>query len=325
VAPGEWAVRQTKAPADHAPADQEAQSVTVGPGEAKDVTFVNARVEPSRFPAALARPDAVLVVGEVQGEPGCAQPDDPACTFGELAPGDDGVWSASLGPPASGTYALRLLVRTGDETVTLGADGRAKPAAPDIVLAISEDVKGLYVAWNRLTGAVTAVAFVNVGELQIDDGALLPLPPAPAGGFDGYLDVGSGPHTAQFFVDGQPMGEPIPFDGGEHGRVHVVLGIDGIPHVDPVTPASLTVRLADGDGNPVPNACFAVVGDGDRLLGQECDASDGDDGATAIRFPNGIEPGAYTVVQTGPVEGVPDQALDWAEEETERDLPVTAG
>jgi uncharacterized surface anchored protein len=328
VPPGDWVVTQTRPPAGYDPADPAEQRVTVAPGEQPtEVTFRNAPTPaaPSRFPAALARPDAVLVVGEAQSELGCPEDDDPTCDAGALqSHEDDETWSASFALPP-GSYAVHLAVRTGETEVALGNDGRThQPGATDIVLGVPVGAAGVYVAWDRLTGAVTVVPYVNRAELQIDGGLTVPLPPAPAGGWDGFLTVGPGQHEAALLVDGNPAGT-YPLDGGDSGRVHIVVGTDGSLGATTVTPASLTVKLADGEGNPLPGACFAVVGDGDRLLGQECDATDGDDGATAIRFPNGIEPGAYTVVQTGPVEDVPDQALNWAEGDTEKELPVTAG
>ena len=50
----------------------------------------------------------------------------------------------------------------------------------------------------------------------------------------------------------------------------------------------------------MPGACFALFDQDNRLIGQECDESDGADGSTTITFPNGVAEGTYRLARSQP-------------------------
>ncbi|MEA2525931.1 MAG: hypothetical protein QOF73_3158, partial [Thermomicrobiales bacterium] len=263
-------------------------------------------------PPPVPRPNAVVVGGDFQTALGCPEDFDKTCDITALQPNDDGTWTGSF-PIPPGRYSFNVIVRTDDGDIALGEDGLAKPDAPDNSVNVPDDAVGVFFSYNRFTGEVIAAPYTNLVEIQIDGAQLVTLPPAPDGGWDGYVDAGPGSHSAQFFVDGQALGEPIELDGGQTGRVHVVIDAGGnVQTIEAVQTATLTVFKSDENGDPLPGSCFTVYSRND-VAGQECDTSDGDDGSTTISFLNGIPSGRLSLAETRAPEGQPeaeDQPID---------------
>ncbi len=290
---------------------------------AVQLTF-NAAQQPDT-PPPLPRPNSVVVGGDFQTALGCPEDFDKECDITALQPNDDGTWTGSFQIPP-GSYSFNVVVRTDEGDVAIGAGGLAKPDAPDNSVDVPDGAAGVFFSYNRFTGEVIAAPYANQVEIQVDGGQTFVLPPAPGGGWDGYIDVGPGSHTVQVFVDGQTFVDPFEFDGGDSGRVHVAIDENGnIQTVELVAPASLTVIKTDENGNTLTGSCFTVYA-GDNVAGQECDASDGEDGSTTIRFPNGVPGGSLTLAESRIPDGqaeAEDQSVDL--DEGDNQVQVTVG
>jgi hypothetical protein len=266
------------------------------------LTF-NAAQKPNT-PPPLPRPNAVVVGGDFQAALGCPKDFDKTCDITALQPNDDGTWTGSF-PIPPGNYSFNVIVRTDDGDIAIGADGLAKPDAPDNSVSVPDNAIGVFFSYNRFTGEVLAVPYTNQIEVQIDGGQSFVVSPSPNGGWDGYVDAGPGSHSGQFIADGNPIGDPFDFDGGQSGRVHIVIDGNGnVQTVESVDTATLAVTKT-GDDGPIPGSCFTVYAK-NKVAGQECDASDGDDGVTTINFPNGVPSGALTLAETRTAEGQPE-------------------
>lgn len=251
---------------------------------------------------AVPRPNAVVVAGDFQDQLGCDNRDS-ACDATALHVNADETWTGhfQINP---GTYAFTINVQTDQGEMVLGAGGQLQPDAPDNSVVVSDDGSvGVFFSYDRLTGQIFTRSYNAWLEVQLDGDPQrtfdVPPSPDPTIAFEAYLDIGSDTHEAQLLVDGTPQGNAFQFDGGESGRLRLVVGADWtVQAADEVTPGHLTIRLTDGEGNPANGACFAVLDAQNGLAGQDCDVSDGDDGATTIDFPRGIAPGNYTLTQS---------------------------
>src|SRR5215216_702815 len=253
-------------------------------------------------PPPLPRPNAVVAGGDFQQALGCQKDFDKTCDITALTPNDDGTWTGSFAI-APGSYSFNIIGRLDDGDVALGAGGLPKPDAPDNSVDVPDGAAGVFFSYNRYTGEILAVPYTNVVEVLIDGGQSFTLPPAPGGGWDGYVDAGSGGHSAQLIVDGAQFGDSFDVDGGDSGRVHIVVDGNGnVQNVEPVQTATLTVFKSDENGNSLTGSCFSVYA-GDNVAGQECDVSDDEDGSTTINFPNGIPSGRLTLAESLVPEG----------------------
>jgi hypothetical protein len=160
-----------------------------------------------------------------------------------------------------------------------------------------------------LTGEILAVPYTYQFAVQVDGDQSFAIPPSPNGGWDGYIDAGPGVHIGQSIVDGNAFGDPFEIDAGQSGRVHILIDASGtVLTVEPVDTATLKVTKTDANGSPIGGACFTVY-IGDKVAGQECDVSDGNDGTTSIRFPNSVPGGDLTLAETGPPPHVADLTI----------------
>src|SRR5262249_60955120 len=117
---------------------------------------------------------------------------------------------------------------------------------------------GVFSSYNRYTGQVIAAPYTNQLEIQIDGGQPILVPPSPNGGWDGYVDAGPGGHKGQFVLDRNPQGSEFDLDGGQSGRVHIVVDQNGnVQTVQSVETATLTVTKT-GDSGPNSGSCFTV-------------------------------------------------------------------
>jgi hypothetical protein len=277
-------------------------------------------------PPPLPRPNSVVVGGDFQTALGCSDNFDKNCDVTALSPGDDGAWTGSF-PIPPGNYSFNVIVRLDSGDVALGENGLAKPDANDNSVNVPDGAVGVYFSYNRYTGEVIAAPYANQLELQTSSGTVL-IPPSPNGGWDGYVSVSPGGDNAQLIADGQAFGDPFQIDGGNPGRIHITLGSDGsVQNVEAVEPATLTVYKTDDNGNALTGSCFSVYA-GNNVAGQDCDASDGEDGATTINFPNGVSSRADELAESLTPDGQPeadDQSVDLSPGDNQVTVTVSGG
>jgi hypothetical protein len=255
---------------------------------------VPAAAQQAGSPPPLPAPQQVAVVGSFQTAIGCAADYDPSCPQTQLAANGDNTFSAFV-PVPPGDWAYRI-VATSDQQRSLGEGG--VPDAADLILSVPEGSAGAVFAYDANTGEIVAEPVANRVELATDLGDRLPLLPTRGGGYGVTFGAQPGTYGFQILVDGEPVAQDqISLD--QPRRVVVETDEAGqVALLDTLRDAALTVTKTDDAGGPLPGACFAVSR-GDDLLGQACDADDGAaDGQTRIRFPDGIEPGAYDLAET---------------------------
>ncbi len=274
-----------------------ATGVSAAPGAGTTDLRVSAQ-EPRRGAAPpLPAPVQVSVVGTFPPE---------ACPTGVCALSEEaGIWTGTFPIPA-GRYTFRLSA-VSDVERSIGEGG--DPDGDDIDLRVPNDAVGVYFAYNAHTGEITAEPTDQLVTLASDLGAF-DFAPIDNGQYELYLDSPAGVYAFQIQIGGEPAGAPDQISLDIPARVHLVVDGDGTVLVkETVTSAAtLTVNKNDGAGVPWTNACFAVYDDND-LLGQACDPDDGTaDGTTTIPFPNGVDPGTYTLVETATDEGDPTSA-----------------
>ncbi|MBA3413941.1 MAG: hypothetical protein H0U10_01785, partial [Chloroflexia bacterium] len=242
----------------------------------------------------LPAPQQVAVVGSFQTAIGCPADYDPSCQLTQLAANGDNTFSAFVPvPPGDWTYRI---VAVADQQRSLGAGG--VPEAADLVVSVPQGNAGVVFAYDANTGAIVADPVANRVEIATDLGDRLPLAPARRGGYGVTFDAQPGTYGFQILLDGEPVAQDqISIE--QPRRVVVETDDAGqVTLLDTLRGAALTVAKTDDAGTPSPGACFAASR-GNELLGQACDADDGAaDGQTRIRFPDGIEPAAYDVVET---------------------------
>ncbi|MDP9354283.1 MAG: hypothetical protein M3R02_03205, partial [Chloroflexota bacterium] len=269
-------------------------AASAAPGTATTASPSRAQEPRPGTPPPLPAPTEVSVVGTFP--PG-------ACPTGACALSEEaGIWTGTFPIPA-GRYTFRLSA-VSDLERSIGEGG--DPEGDDIDLRVPNDAAGVYFSYNTHTGEIIAEPIDQFVTLASDLGAF-DFAPIANGQYELYLDSPAGTYAFQVEVDGQPVGAPDQISLDVPARVHLIVDGSGTVLVkETVTSvATLTVNKSDGAGVPWTNACFAIYDDND-LLGQACDTDDGSsDGTTTIPFPNGVDPGTYTLAETATDEGDP--------------------
>ena len=269
-----------------------------------------ALVQPAESDVVLGVPTQVVVIGDFQTQLGCVDL-DPTCTQSQLV-GSDGFFTG-LFQLTPGTYDVQLVAVTQDGTQYLfGEDGLD---GDPIQLEVDEGQTGVYVSYDARTNEVVVEAVDAIPVLQTDAGAI-----ALAPGEDdltGLIPSQGGEATVELVLDGQPTGNPQ-LVSLEQGLNRVTLDTAGnVVDVESFEPGTLAISRLDASGQPLLNACFQVRDESD-LVNQGCDADDGTpDGVTSLTFPEGIEAGDFTLIET--------RAADGAEAAPEQDIELQPG
>lgn len=240
-------------------------------------------------PPPLPAPVRVAAVGSFQTALGCPQDYDASCQLTELTDAGGGTWSAVL-PIPPGDYALRI-VASSDQDRSLGAGG--DPDGADLTVSVSGSATGLYVAYDALTGAIDTEPVDQRLEVLTDNGDRIALAPSSGGGYVAFFDSPPGTYGIQIVVDDQPVvQDQIALD--QPSRVVLETDASGtITALQTVDDTTLSVAKSDDAGSPLTGSCFAVLSTDGTLQGQACDADDGEDGTTTLRFANGLPSGSY--------------------------------
>lgn len=246
-------------------------------------------------PPPLPAPQRVAVIGSFQTALGCAADFDPTCQQTQLRDNRDGSWSAAL-PIPPGDYAFRI-VASSDSDRSLGANG--DPNGPDLQLSVPADAAGAYIAYDALTGEITAEPVNSLVTLQTDLGDQLAMAPTSDGGYAVTWDAQQGAYGFQVFMDGQPVTQDgVSLDSNE--RVLVAVDPSGaVTDKRTVPQTTLDVAAVDDSGAARPGSCFALFDEQDDLVSQQCDDDDRQpDGMVTLRVPNGLVDGSYELRET---------------------------
>jgi uncharacterized surface anchored protein len=254
----------------------------------------------SMLPAAPT-PDAVVVVGDFQTAFGCGGWDI-NCGATQLQRNSNGIWTGVFDLPA-GQWVFRIVTRS-DIDRSLGEDGEAN--GDDIRLEAFEGTPTFF-SFNEFNGEIAAGPFIQGLNAADDTGNTYQVVPGPDGGQQVVIPT-QGSTNIYIFADGAQTDTRF-VDVSQPGFIIAEVDSSGIiQDVEVRISTTLQVYKQDEAGNPVTGSCFAVE-DGKTLLGQGCDASDGNDGFTIIRFPTGVEAGTYRLTEVSTPDGV-DAAPD---------------
>ncbi len=275
-----------------------------------DLDTQRALLQPAANDAAsdvvLGAPTQVVAIGDFQTQLGCVD-FDPTCPQSQLA-GDDGFWTG-LFQLTPGSYEVQLVAVTQDGTQYLfGEDGLD---GDPIELRIEEGQTGAYVSYNARTNEVVVEAVDALPVLRTDAGAIALAP--DGSDLTGLVTSQGGESSFELVLDGQPTGNPQPV-ALEPGLNRVRLDTSGtVIDVESFEPGTLAISRVDASGQPLPNACFQVR-DASDLVNQGCDGDDGTlDGLTTLTFPEGIQAGTFTLIETRSADGVeaaPEQEIE---------------
>ena len=247
------------------------------------------------FPPPLPAPSRVSLSGSFQTALGCPADFDPSCPQTQLQDNGDGSWSAVL-PVPPGDYTFRV-VASSDSDRSLGAGG--DPNGADLSLSVPGDAAGAYFRYDSFTGEIVATPVDHLVTLTTDLGEQFAMEPVRRGGYQVTWDAQPGNYGFQVLFDGQPVGQDsVSLDRPQ--RVIVAVDDSGaVTTKDTLRDTRLDVSAVDAAGQPRPGSCFAIVDRQNQLRAQACDEDDGQaDGVVSLRVPDGLDDGAYSLVET---------------------------
>jgi len=255
--------------------------------------------------ASPGAPSQVIAFGDFQDQLGCSDGD----TFCQSSSLSDvgGIWSGVF-PLTAGSYSVQFAVtdQSGNQYV-LGSGGL--DGAP-VDFSVGDSQTGAYFSYDSHTNDIRAEGVDALYTVQTDLGVLLA---APSGGDLAILIPSQGGTVnVQLLANGTPVAEPQQASLSP-GWTRVTLDTSGnVLEAEGLTYGTLTVVRLDADGNVATGACYQLESGG--LVNQGCDSDDGSlDGSTPMTFPNGLEPGGYTLIEVQPPDGsdpLDDQQVD---------------
>ncbi|MBA2775561.1 MAG: hypothetical protein H0U31_02390, partial [Chloroflexia bacterium] len=254
------------------------------------------------FPGAPAQ---VVAIGTFQGQLGCTD-GDPSCAPSSLS-SVGGIWSGIFAL-APGSYSVQFAATDGGGNQTVYGNG-GEDGAP-IDFTVGDAQVGAYFSYDAHTNDVRAEGVDALHVVQTDLGNLLPAP--DGGSLVVLIPSQGGTVNVQLLANGAPVGNPQQATLSP-GWTRVTLDVSGnVLSAEGLTFGTLTVVRLDPNGSPDPGACYRLESGG--LVNQGCDSDDGSlDGNTAMIFPNGLNPGGYTLIEVQAPDGfdpVDDQQVD---------------
>ncbi|HEV2072941.1 MAG TPA: SpaA isopeptide-forming pilin-related protein [Thermomicrobiales bacterium] len=262
----------------------------------------------------------VAAIGDFQQQFGC-NPFDINCPGTQLT-NHEGIWTGVFPiPPGQWQWQIAAMTQDGQQ-VFLSESG---PDQTDTV-TIAETDAGVYFRFNALRQEAEAVPVASIATLATDAGTYALRPD------DGTLTaivqaLQPGPVNAELQIDGVPVGNPQVITAPQ-GPVRVTLDASGtVIEAEDLGYGTLTITRVDGGtGQPLPGGCYEVR-EGGTVINRGCDTDDGvADGSILLRFPEGLEPGSYTVAEVRAPEGAeqaPDQEVDL--QETDNSIQISTG
>ncbi|MBA2469225.1 MAG: hypothetical protein H0V37_07455, partial [Chloroflexia bacterium] len=262
----------------------------------------------AQTPAQNAVPGAasqVTALGDFQSQLGCSD-GDPFCQSTALS-STGGIWTANL-PVAPGSYSVEFAVFDANgNQFTFGEGGQG---GGSLDFSVDDDQAGAFFLWNSHTNEVQAEGIDALYTVQTDVGAFVPTP--SGGNLEVVIPSNGGTVNVQVLADGVPVADPQQASVAP-GWTRVTLDTSGnVLDSEELTYGTLTVVRLDADGNPAGGGCY-LLEDGGQV-NQACDADDGSlDGNTFMEFPEGLDPGAYILIEAQApdgLDGVDDQDVD---------------
>ncbi len=222
--------------------------------------------------------------------------------FGQFSLTDfDGVWKGVFPVPA-GSYSYQFVVAGSDGNQYTFGSGGLNGGTEQIT--INDGDLGLFAQFNAHTYETVAQSFAQLFTLSTSNGEI-PLQP-DNGNLTAIVNSQGGDFGYQLLSSGNPVGDQqnVSLD---QGPVRLTIDTNGqVVNTQTLTAGSLTISRTDQTGNPFPGGCYQLRSGG-SIVNQGCDNGNG---TTTLTFPEGINPGSFTLVEVIPPAGqdkAPDQ------------------
>jgi len=224
--------------------------------------------------------------------------------FGQFSLTDfDGIWKGVFPVPA-GSYSYQFVVAGSDgNQYTFGSGGLYGGTEQ---ITINDGDLGLFAQFNAHTYDTVAESVAQLFTLSTPNGEI-PLQP-DNGNLTAIVNSQGGDFGYQLLSSGNPIGDQQSASL-DAGPVRLTIDPNGqVVKTQTLTAGSLTISRTDANGSPLPGGCYQLRGGG-SIMNQGCDTGNG---STTLTFPEGINPGSYTLVEVTPPAGqdkAPDQDL----------------
>jgi len=222
--------------------------------------------------------------------------------FGQFSLTDfDGVWKGVFPVPA-GSYSYQFVVAGSDGNQYTFGSGGLNGGTEQIT--INDGDLGLFAQFNAHTYETVAQPVAQLFTLSTSNGEI-PLQP-DNGNLTAIVNSQGGDFGYQLLSSGNPVGDQqnVSLD---QGPVRLTIDTNGqVVNTQTLTAGSLTISRTDRTGNPLPGGCYQLRSGG-SIVNQGCDNGNG---TTTLTFPEGINPGSFTLVEVIPPAGqdkAPDQ------------------
>jgi len=206
----------------------------------------------------------------------------------------DGIWKGVFPVPA-GSYSYQFVVVGADgNQYTVGSGGLNGGAEQ---VAVNNGDLGIFAEFNAHTYKTNVQSVAGLYTLSTSNGDI-PLQP-DNGNLSTVINSQGGDFSYQLHAGGNPVGEQqsVSLDSGP---VRLTVDTNGqVVNKQTLTAGTLTINRTDANGNPLPGGCYQLRGGG-SIVNQGCDSGNG---ATTLTFPEGINPGSFTLVEVTPPAG----------------------
>ncbi|HSH21771.1 MAG TPA: SpaA isopeptide-forming pilin-related protein, partial [Candidatus Caenarcaniphilales bacterium] len=207
--------------------------------------------------------------------------------------------------------------------VALGVDGQQRVYGDGgldgepLTLDIDDGETGAFFAFDPRTDQVTAEPVGALYQLATDDGEQTLTPDGDQ--LTAVVVAPGGDFPFEFVLNGEPQGGQSVFL--DPGRYRLTFDQDGnLLDSEQLTEGTLSITRADG----ATGACYQLRRE-DEVVNQACDVDDGDDGVTTMTFPEGLEPGGHTLIETTTPEGAETAGIDLELTEGDNTVEIPAG
>lgn len=237
----------------------------------------------------------VIAFGDFQSQLGCGDWDT-SCGASALT-NNGGIWSGTF-PIEPGSYSVQFAVndQNGNQFIFGGPDG----------FSVSDGQAGAFFQYDAHTNQTQSQGVDAIYSVQTDFGTFVPTP--SGGTLDILVSSQGGSTSVQLVANGEAIG------GGQAslspGWTRISLDTNGnVVNSQGLPYGTLTIQRLDESGSPAGGGCYQLYGGG-GLVNQAC--ADGS-GTATMTFPNGMNPGSYTLAEVqAPAgqEALPEQTVD---------------
>ena len=213
----------------------------------------------------------------------------------------DGVWKGVFPVPA-GSYSYQFVVTGADGNQYTFGSGGLNGGAEQVT--VNDGDLGIFAEFNAHTYDTNVQSVAELFTLSTSNGDI-PLQP-DNGNLSTIINSQGGDFSYQLHASGNPVGDQqtVSLDTGP---VRLTVDANGqVVNTQTLTAGTLTIQRTDANGNPLPGGCYQLRSGG-SIVNQGCDNGSG---STTMTFPEGINPGSFTLVEVTPPAGqeaAPDQ------------------